>query len=186
MSRGRYRLKLDKAGNWYIDVPVDSSATSVRVSFARDYFDPRVGDDGKVQIQLLAKQLEQEITGGTLRIENLFEHEGMRFPVEIDLGSRDDLEILIRVIRKVFKEGVKRSNQAREDGLERCRSRLAQGGALQEGGSEDHGIEIDRRVNGERRSTERRRWYSPPTKDRRNGERRSGTERRGMCEGRVA
>ena len=186
MSRGRYRLQSDRSGNWYIDVPLDSGSPSVRVSFKRWYFDPPVGDDGKVQIELLARELEQEITGATLRIENLFEHEGIKFPVEIDLESRNDLEVLIRVLRKVFKQGLKLSNQAREDGLARCRARLVEPSSVHEGESESRGAAVDRRVNGERRSSERRRWYSPPTKDRRSAERRCGAERRIVRQGRVA
>jgi len=186
MARRKYNLQTDKAGNWYLDVPLEGGSTSVRVSFRRWYFAPSVGDDGKVQVELLAKQLEREITGGTLRIENLFEHEGMSFPVDIDLDSRDDLETLVRAVRKVFNEGLKRSNEARKNGLTRCKERLAEHGAVQQRQPEDRVPKVDRRQNGDRRSLERRQWYAPPTKDLRKSERRAGTERRGMREGRVA
>jgi hypothetical protein len=186
MARSKYKLETDKAGNWHVDVPLDSGSKSVRVGFRRWYLDPPVGDDGTIQVERLAEQLETEFTGGTLRIENLFEHEGMRFPVEIDLESRDDLEVLIRAIRKVYKEGLRRNNAARRDGLARCRARLAERSAARERHSEDHGSAVERRRTIDRRSTERRRWYSPPANDKRETERRSGIERRAVRRGRVA
>jgi hypothetical protein len=86
MSRSKYHLQTDKTGNWYVDVPVDHGSASVRVSFARWYLEPPIRDDGSVDIESLVNELQEEVTGGTLQIHNVFEHEGMKFPVEIELN----------------------------------------------------------------------------------------------------
>ena len=108
MARKRTKIRIDKAGNIFLDVPIDGGSREMRVGFSRWYFDPPVGDDDSINIAAAAEQLQQDITGGTLQLQNLCENEDLRFPVEVELESRDDLEVLIRAIRRVFKEGLKR------------------------------------------------------------------------------
>ncbi len=184
MARKRTKIRIDKAGNIFLDVPIDGGSREMRVGFSRWYFDPPVGDDDSINIAAAAEQLQQDITGGTLQLQNLCENEDLRFPVEVELESRDDLEVLIRAIRRVFKEGLKRSNNARLAGLERCQTRLTED--VEAGEDQDRRKKADRRSPSDRRALERRKWYSPPTRDSRAGERRVGAERRGPHERRAA
>jgi len=184
MTRRHIKVRSDKAGNVFLDVPMDGGSRAVRVSFSRWYFDPPVGDDDSINIAAAAEQLQQDIRGGTLQLQNLCGNEDLSFPVEIELESRDNLEALIRAIRRVFKEGLKRSNNARLAGLERCQTRLTEASEAYE--DRDRRRMVDRRSPSERRSLERRKRYSPPTRDTRTGDRRAEAERRSLRERRAA
>ncbi len=183
MARRYTKLGSDKAGNVFLDVPTDGGSRIMRVSFSRWFFEPPVGDDGSINIAAAAEQLQRDIVGGTLQLQTLRENEDLRFPVEIELESRDDLEALIRAIRRVFKEGLRRSNTARVEGFERCQARLTDG---REGEDRNRRKRADRRAPSDRRTLERRRWYAPPNRDSRTGDRRAGAERRSLHERRAA
>jgi len=184
MARRHTKVRSDKAGNVFLDVPADGGSRATRVSFSRWYFDPPVGDDDSINIAAAAEQLQQDIRGGTLQLRNLCGNEDLSFPVEIELESRDNLEALIRAIRRVFKEGLKRSNNARLAGLERCQTRLTDGSDA--GEDRDRRRMADRRSPSERRTLERRKLYSSPTRDSRAGDRRAEAERRSLRERRAA
>ena len=184
MARRYTKIRSDKAGNVFLDVPTDGGARMMRVSFSRWFFEPPVGDDGSINVAATAEQLQQEIAGGTLQLLNLCENEDLRFPVEIELESRDDLEVLIRAIRRVFKEGLKRSNTARLAGFERCQARLTE--VSEAGQDRDRRKMSERRSPSERRTSDRRKWYSPPDRDSRIGTRRAEAERRSLGERRAA
>ena len=124
MKRRHSKIRDDKSGNVYLDILLDDGSRSVRVSFDRWYFEPPVGDDGAVDIAAAAQQLQRDISGGKLRVQHSCHDEDLGLPAEIELDSREDLEALIRGMRRVFQEGVKRSNLARLAGLERCNARL--------------------------------------------------------------
>ena len=100
MAPRRTKIQSDKAGNLFLDVPLEGGARVMRVGFSRWYFEPPLCDDGSVDLEAAAEQLEQGLTGGTLQIQNLYENEDIRFPVEVELESKDDLEVLIRAIRR--------------------------------------------------------------------------------------
>ncbi|UCD24682.1 MAG: hypothetical protein JSW51_01840 [Gemmatimonadota bacterium] len=184
MARRNTKIQSDKAGNLYLDVPLDGGARVMRVGFSRWYFEPPLCDDGTVDLEAAAGELERGITGGTLHIQNLYENEQFRFPVEVELESKDDLEALIRAIRRVFKEGLKRNNTARLAGLEQCQERLTELPDVDE--RPERRRLSERRSPKDRRALERRRWYSPPVTDSRTGDRRAGPERRRARERRAA
>jgi hypothetical protein len=176
MKHRHRKIRSDKSGNAYLDIPLDGASQLVRVSFDRWYFEPPVGHDGAIDIAAAAQQLRQDISGGKLRLQYLCHDEKVGVPIEIELDSREDLEALMRGMRRVFQEGVKRSNTARLEGLGRCEARLKDGSSAKP--SQERRKLADRRAADDRRTVERRRWYSPPSHDTRVAERRAVPERR--------
>ena len=176
MKRRHSKVRSDKSGNVYLDIPLDGASRLVRVSFDRWYFEPPVDEDGAVDIDAAAQQLRQNISGGKLQLQYLCHDEDVGVPTEVELDSREDLEAVIRGMRRVFQEGVKRSNAARLEGLGRCEARLKAGNSATP--TRERRKLTDRRAADDRRTVERRRWYSPPKRDTRVAERRTGPERR--------
>lgn len=181
MARKASTIQTDTAGHCFIEVPSSNGCGKMmRVSLLSDYYTPPLDQDGKVDLRAAAEELRQEIPGGTLQFRSYLESGELGLPVEIKLGSKDELEGMIRAIRKVFKDGLKRNNDVRQAGLERCQSLL-------EGLDEEahHRTQADRRSS-ERRGRDRRVWYKPPAVDCRKSERRSGSDRRAHQGQRVA
>jgi hypothetical protein len=180
MARKGNTIQTDTAGHAFIEVPSENGAGKMRVSVLSDFYSPPVDEDGNVDVRAAAEDLQQEVIGGTLQFRSHLESGTLGLPVEINLTSKDELEAMIRAIRKVFKEGLKRSNDVREAGLERCKSLLAQ-----EKEVDKPRKPADRRSS-ERRGDERRVWYKPPAIDYRKDDRRNGSDRRAKGGRRVA
>lgn len=181
MARKTSSIQTNTAGNCFIEVPSSNGCGKMmRVSLLSDFYSPPVDRDGKVDLRAAAEELRQEIPGGTLQFRSYLESGELGLPVEIKLGSKAELEGMIRAIRKVFKDGLKRNNDVRQAGLERCRSLLE---GLDE---EAHQRKQADRRSSERRGRDRRVWYKPPAVDCREMDRRSGSDRRAKEGQRVA
>ena len=182
MARKTRTIQTDTAGNSFVEVPGNNgSGKIVRVSLLSDFYTPPADKDGRVDVRAAAEELQQEISSGTLQFRSYLESGELGLPVEIKLGSRDELEAMIRAMRSVFKEGLKRSNDVRRAGLERCQALLKE----LDGQVEDRPRKVDRRSS-ERRGNDRRVWYEPPATDCRKEERRTGSDRRARNVRRVA
>jgi hypothetical protein len=182
MKQKTNKIQTDTAGNSFVEVPSSNGSGKImRVSLLSDFYTPPVDEDGRVDVRAAAEELRQEISSGTLQFRSYLESGELGLPVEIKLGSRGELEAMIRAIRSVFKEGLERGNDVRRAGLERCQAVLKELDAQ----VEDRRRRVDRRSS-ERRGNDRRVWYKPPATDCRKEERRTGSDRRAKNGRRVA
>lgn len=175
LARGR--LERDKAGNTFIDLPYNGGEAALRVSFLRNWYSPPHTETGEVDFQTAAQELGRELTGGTLVIRNFLDNGELSYSTKIPVDSKDDLERVLRTVRKVFKEGLKHDNAIRQAALEQCNAKVA---ARQS----EVPLRLERRRESERRRGDRRarRRSSPRSMwrpDRRIlADRRAGQERR--------
>ena len=126
VGQKRKRVLRDKVGNVFADVPDDCADSNLRITFRRRWYSPPFTDEDTVDYKRAAAELAEELTGGTLVLRRYLESGDLGFATEITVDSKDELEILLRAMRKVFKEGLKQDNAVRQAGLENCKSRIAE------------------------------------------------------------
>lgn len=176
-SRKRRQLQRDRAGDLFADIPEKTGASKLRVSFRRNWYSPPFHEDGNVDYEVAARELEEELTGGTLVVARYLENGELGYSTEIPVASKDDLEQLLRIMRKLYVDGLKHDNAVRKAGLEVCLEKIAER-------AETVQLRLERRDDVDRRLRERRgRQLLGRTWFRRNDrrieqERRSGMERR--------
>ena len=120
VGQKRKRVLRDKVGNVFADVPDDCADSNLRITFRRQWYSPPFTDEDTVDYKRAAAELAEELTGGTLVLRRHLESGDLGFATEITVDSKDELEILLRAMRKVFKEGLKQDNAVRQAGLENC------------------------------------------------------------------
>jgi hypothetical protein len=176
-SRKRRQLQRDKAGDLYAEIPDETGTSNIRVSFRRNWYSPPFHEDGSVDYEVAARELEEQLTGGTLVVARYLENGKLGYSTEIPVASKDELEHLLRTMRKLYVEGLKHDNSVRKAGLEVCLAKVAER-------AETVQLHLERRNDIDRRLRERRgrqllgrAWFR--RNDRRiEPERRSGMERR--------
>jgi len=176
-DRSRQKLNTDSAGDLYADLPSGTVEPTLRVSFRRNWYSPPLNEEGDVDLRAFADELEDEQIGGTIVLREYLEGGVLGYATEIPVSSKDELESVLRTVRKVFKEGVKSANEIRQAALEQCKSRLAELEPTTK-------LQLERRDNEERRKGDRRARRRSGSRgfwkrDRRgSGDRRMGAERR--------
>jgi hypothetical protein len=180
MPRKKRIPKRDKRGNPYLDVTQGKDHSGVRVTFERVWYSPPLDVNLKIDFEKAAEELQAEVTGGTLWLQNYLDSGDLTHPVALTFESRNGLEALISTIRQVFKDGVHERNAARETGLAKCQAALTdrRKGARRRGG--------DRRVNGDRRNASQRVFHKLRIRNLRKKQRRQIADRRRGTERRAA
>ncbi len=178
-ARARGRLERDKAGNTFIDFPCNSGEAGIRVSFLRNWYSPPHTETGEVDFETAARELGRELTGGTLVIRNFLDNGELSYAAEIPVDSKDDLERVLRTIRKVFKEGLQHDNAIRQAALEQCKAKVASK-------QSDIPLRLERRRESERRRGDRRTRRSSSPKSMWRPDRRILGDRRVRQERRLA
>jgi hypothetical protein len=173
----RRQLQRDRAGDLFAEIPDATGASKLRVSFRRNWYSPPFYEDGSVDYEVAARELEEELTGGTLVVARYLENGKLGYSTEIPVASKDELEHLLRTMRKLYVESLKHDNAVRKTGWEVCLARIAER-------AETVQLHLERRDEVDRRLRDRRGrqllgrvWFR--RNDRRlEQERRSGMERR--------
>ena len=149
VARRRQALERDRAGDLFADVPSDTEDGNLRVSFRRNWYSPPFTESGEVDYEVAANELADELTGGTILLRNHLQNGELGYAIEIPLTSKDELERILRTIRKVYKDGLKQDKAVRQAALAQCQARLAE---LETAIP----IHSERRADAERRMIERR------------------------------
>jgi hypothetical protein len=183
-AKDRPKLERNRVGDLFADVPDETGEGKVRVSFRRNWYSPPLTDDGEVDFERAAEELEHELAEGTLVVRRHLDNGDLGFATEIPVASKKELENILQVMRKVFVEGLQHDNAIRQAALETCKTTTAR---------LEHQAQLaeERRQDTERRLLRRRgrrllglAWFR--NDDRRaEADRRIGMERR-AAEGRVA
>ena len=152
-SRKRRTLQRDKAGDLYAEIPDEPGNASLRISFKRNWYSPPFTDDGEVDLERVQEELSEQLTGGTIVLAAYLENGELGYKTEIPVASKDELEHLLRTIRKLFVEGLKYDNAIRQTALDGCRSKLAE--EDQQPAESDQNY-TERRREADRRTRQRR------------------------------
>jgi hypothetical protein len=176
-SRRRHKLERDRVGDLFADIPDETGEGKVRISFRRNWYSPPFTNEGEIDYARASEELSRELTGGTLVVRRYLETGDLGYSTDIPVASKEELEHILRTMRKLFVEGLKHDNAVRKSGLEACHARIAELARP----APHH---PDRRKIGERRTRNRRgrqllgsAWFR--RNDRRTEpERRTGIERR--------
>ena len=126
VGQKRKRVLRDKVGNVFADLPDDSADSNLRITFRRRWYSPPFTDEDTVDYKSASAELAENFTGGTLVLRGHLESGDLGPATEIALDSKDELEVLLRAMRKVFKDGLKQDNAVRQAGLENCTSKIAE------------------------------------------------------------
>ncbi len=170
-------LQVDKAGDFFADYLGSSNEARVKVSLRRQWYAPPRDAQGEVDYEVAADELSGNLTSGTVVIRSYLQNGELGYATEIPVESKEDLERLLRMIRKVYKDGVKKENAIRKAALARCEAMLTE---------LEHSTQAaeERRMGMERRTRHRRGrrllgWVRFRNDDRRlEPDRRCGRERR--------
>lgn len=172
-------IQVDKTGDFFADYLGSSDEARVKVSLRRQWYAPPRDAHGDVDYEVAADELAGDLTSGTVVIRSYLQNGELGYATEIPVESKEDLERLLRLIRKVYKDGVKKENAIRKAALARCEAMLAES---------DHSTQAaeERRMGMERRTGHRRErrllgWIRLRNDDRRiEPDRRCGSERRAV------
>ena len=169
---GRQRLERDRVGDLFADVTGETGEGKESISFRRSWYSPPFSEDGEVDYERAADELSNELIGGTLVLRTYLENGDLGYAADITVESKEELERILRTIRKVYVESLKHDNAIRQAGLESCKARIAE---LEEPTQ----LSLDRRDDTERRMHKRRGrqllgrvWF-------RKNDRRADADRRG-------
>lgn len=177
--RKQQRLKRDKVGDLFAVAPSDTEEGSLRISFRRNWYSPPISDDGTVDYEAAASELTDELVGGTIVLRNYLENGDLSYATEVHVDSKDELERVIRTIRKVYVEGLKQDNLTRQKALEQCNAKLRENEV-------ESALRSERRQDLERRNGDRRSNHRFGQAIFRKGNRRTLTDRRCGGERRVS
>jgi hypothetical protein len=125
-ARGNQSVLRDKVGDLFADIPSVTGEGVLRVSFRRHWYTPPFRDDGEVDYETAATELADELSGGTIVLRNYLENGKLGYATEVNVDTKDELEVVLRTIRKVYMEGLKQDNATREAALAQCRVRLTE------------------------------------------------------------
>jgi hypothetical protein len=153
VSHKRRRLRFDKTGDLYAEIPDEPGMAKLRISFKRNWYSPPFTEDGEVDLERAQEELSAELTGGTLVLATYLESGELGYRTEIPVESKDELEQLLRTIRKLFVDGVKHDNAIRQAALDTCSSKIAEAEVQSR---EARPSFVERRREADRRTRERR------------------------------
>lgn len=122
----RRALDRNKVGDICADLPGDPGDAHLRVSFRRNWYSPPLVESGEVDYEAAATDLAQDLQEGTIVLRNYLENGELGYGAEIRVVSKDELERVLRTIRKIYQEGLKQDNAIRQAALDRCKARLAE------------------------------------------------------------
>jgi hypothetical protein len=125
-SRKRRRLERDRVGNYFADIFDSSDRAKLRVSFKRSWYSPPYTEDGDVDLERVEQELSGELTGGTLVVARYLENGSLGYRTEIPVSSKEELEHLLRTMRRLYVEGLEHDNAVRLAGLEACKAKLTE------------------------------------------------------------
>ena len=170
-------IQVDRAGDFFADYLGSSNEARVKVSLRRQWYAPPRDAQGEVDYEVAADELSGDLTSGTVVIRSYLQNGELGYATEIPVESKEDLERLLRLIRKVYRDGVKKENAIRKAALARCEAMLSE---------LEHSTQAaeERRLGMERRMRHRRGrrllgWVRFINDDRRiESDRRCGRERR--------
>jgi hypothetical protein len=180
-SRKSRKLQRDRIGDLYADIADESGQSRVRISFKRNWYSPPFEEDGTVDLQQAVDELSDELTGGTLVLARYLESGELGYRTELPVASKDELEYIIRTMRKLYVDGLRHDNAVRQAALDAYRSKVVE---VEKSPAEPRHTFTDRRRERDRRTRERRGrqllgrlWFRK--EDRRMEEdRRNGKDRR--------
>jgi hypothetical protein len=152
-SRKQRKLQQDRVGDFYADIPDEPGEAKLRVSFKRNWYSPPLNEEGEIDLERAQEELATELTGGTILLASYLENGRLGYRFDIPVASKEELEHLLRTIRKLYVDGLKYENEIRRSALDACRSILAETEtSLHETGEPS----VERRKEADRRTRQRR------------------------------
>ncbi len=137
----------------YAEFPGEPGEARFRISFKRNWYSPPFTDDGEIDLERAQDELSQELTGGTLVFATYLESGVLGYRTEIAVESKDELERLLRTIRKLFVDSLEHENGIRRTALDACKAILEEEDTTPE---EPGPPSVERRREADRRRRERR------------------------------